>query len=38
VKDLVDLALLIKSGGLEKMRILDAMPLTFDRRGTHDLP
>jgi hypothetical protein len=38
VKDLVDLALLIKSGGLEKDRILDALHLTFDRRGTHDLP
>jgi len=37
VKDLVDLTLLIKSGGLEKMRILDALHLTFDRRGTHDL-
>jgi hypothetical protein len=38
VKDLVDLALLIKSGWLEKRRILDALHLTFDRRGTHDLP
>jgi len=38
VKDLVDLALLIGSGGLEKRRILDALRLTFERRGTHDLP
>ena len=38
VKDLVDLALLIRSGELDKQRILDALRLTFDRRGTHDLP
>ena len=38
VKDLVDLALLIGSGGLDKPRILDALRLTFERRGTHDLP
>jgi len=38
VKDLVDLALLIGSGGLDKHRILDALRLTFERRGTHDLP
>ena len=38
VKDLVDLALLIKSGGLEKRRILDALHLTFERRGAHNLP
>ena len=37
-KDLVDLALLIESGGLEKQRTLDALLLTFERRGTHDLP
>jgi hypothetical protein len=37
VKDLVDLALLIRSGGLDKQRILDALRLTFERRGTHDL-
>jgi len=34
----VDMALLIGSGGLNKPRILDALRLTFDRRGTHDLP
>ena len=37
VKDLVDLALLIGSGGLDKQRILDALRLTFERRRTHDL-
>jgi hypothetical protein len=38
VKDLVDLALLIGSDGLDKQRIMDALRLTFERRGTHDLP
>jgi hypothetical protein len=38
VKDLVDLALLIGSGGLDKQRILDALRLTFERRETHHLP
>jgi len=38
VKDLVDLALLIGSGGLDKRRIVEALHLTFERRGTHDLP
>jgi len=38
VKDLVDLALLIGSGVLDKQRILDALRLTFERRETHDLP
>jgi hypothetical protein len=38
VKDLVDLALLIGSGGLDKHRIMEALRLTFERRGTHDLP
>jgi len=38
VKDLVDMALLIGSGGLDERRILDALRLTFERRGTHDLP
>lgn len=37
VKDLVDLALLIGSGGLDKQRILDALLATYERRGTHDL-
>ena len=38
VKDLADLALLIKSGEMEQRRILDALHLTFERRGTHNLP
>jgi hypothetical protein len=38
VKDLVDMALLVGSGGLDKERTLDALRLTFERRGTHDLP
>jgi hypothetical protein len=38
VKDLVDLTLLIGSGGLDKQRILDTLLLTFERRGTHGLP
>ncbi len=38
VKDLVDLALLIRGGGLDRQRILDALRLTFERRGTHSLP
>ena len=38
VKDLVDVALLIGSGALDKQRIRDALRLTFERRGTHDLP
>jgi len=38
VKDMVDLALLIGAGRLDKQRILDALRLTFERRGTHDLP
>ena len=37
-KDLVDLSLLIGAGGLDKRRVLDALRLTFERRGTHDLP
>ena len=38
VKDLVDLALLIGSSALDRQRILDALRLTFEKRGTHDLP
>jgi hypothetical protein len=38
VKDLVDMALLIKSGGLDRRRVADALHLTFERRGTHALP
>lgn len=38
VKDLVDLALLIGNGQLERARVADALHLTFARRGTHALP
>ncbi len=38
VKDLVDLALLIGSGELNRKRIQNALRLTFERRRTHDLP
>jgi hypothetical protein len=38
VKDLVDMALLIGAGGLDRQRLLNALHLTFERRGTHDLP
>ena len=38
VKDLVDLALLIGSGGLTLPRVADAVHLTFKRRRTHELP
>ena len=35
VKDLVDMALLVESGGLVEERLQDAVFLTFQRRGTH---
>src|SRR5215831_9946378 len=38
VKDLVDLALLIGSGGLSPARTANAVRVTFKRRGTHELP
>ena len=38
VKDLVDLALLIADNQLDRRRVIDALHLTFDRRGTHALP
>lgn len=38
VKDLVDMALLIGSEGLDQRRVLSALHLTFERRGTHELP
>jgi hypothetical protein len=38
VKDFVDLALLIGSGGLSPARTADAVHLTFRRRRTHQLP
>ena len=38
VKDLVDLALLIGADELDRRGILEALILTFARRGTHELP
>ena len=38
VKDLVDLALLIGNGRLDRARVADALHLTFARRKTHALP
>ena len=38
VKDLVDLALLIESGGLATERIQEAVRVTLRKRGTHVLP
>ena len=38
VKDLVDLALLIGDGRLDRARVADALHLTFARRETHALP
>jgi hypothetical protein len=38
VKDLVDLALLIGSGGLSPQGTADAVRVTFERRRTHELP
>jgi hypothetical protein len=37
VKDLVDLALLIGSGGLSATRTADAVHITFQRRRTHEV-
>jgi len=38
VKDLVDLALLITDGRLDRARVANALHLTFARRETHALP
>lgn len=35
MKDLVDMALLVESGGLLEERVQEAVLLTFQRRGTH---
>ena len=32
------MALLIGSGGLDRRRVANALHLTFERRGTHELP
>ena len=34
----MDLALLIADNQLDRRRVIDALHLTFDRRGTHVLP
>ena len=38
VKDLVDLALLIDNDQLDRPKVVNALHLTFARRGTHALP
>lgn len=38
VRDLVDLALLVRSGIMDTERVAEAIRRTFARRGTHDLP
>jgi hypothetical protein len=38
VRDLVDMALLIQSGTLERKRVLQALHATFDLRATHAVP
>ena len=35
VRDLVDMVLLIHSGTLSKLKVAEAIRVTFDRRGTH---
>ncbi len=38
VKDLIDMALLIMGGNLNRKMIMDALAITFTKRKTHDLP
>jgi hypothetical protein len=38
VKDLVDMALLIRSGGVDPKQVAEAVEITFRRRRTHDVP
>jgi hypothetical protein len=38
VKDLLDLVLLIADNQLDRQRVINALHLTFERRGTHALP
>jgi len=38
VRDLVDMALLIQSGTLDRNRVTEAIRVTFERRKTHPLP
>lgn len=38
VKDLIDMALLIQMGHIDRQKLDEAVRLTFTRRGTHHLP
>lgn len=38
VKDLVDMALLVKMGMLESPKLQEAIEMTFEQRGTHAIP
>jgi predicted nucleotidyltransferase component of viral defense system len=38
VRDLVDLALLVGSGMMNRRRVAEALRRTFERRGTHEIP
>lgn len=38
VRDLVDLALLVRSGLMDGRRVAEALRRTFARRGTHEIP
>jgi hypothetical protein len=38
VKDLVDMVLLFESGKLSALATEEAVKLTFERRGTHEIP
>jgi len=38
VKDLVDMALLVKMGMLESPKLKEAIQMTFEQRGTHAVP
>jgi hypothetical protein len=38
VKDLVDMALLVKMGMLESPKLKEAIQMTFEQRGTHAIP
>lgn len=38
VKDLVDMALLVKMGILESPKLQEAIQMTFEQRGTHAIP
>ena len=38
VKDLVDMALLVRMGTMERSKLREAIQTTFDRRGSHRIP